>query len=200
MRCHEFSVSAAHKSLFHSSAISSTHKTTPPPSAQNVIVKFAKMIAYFAVAIGLLDSDMEDDDKREELKHGLVADAEKAKTRDRLRVALKGYTEANAAQLLSVYASGQADMSQSYLGLNVASGSTNAGRKKARTTGYEGHMPATQERFNGKGASACRLVFNLVGFTGKYVGGTHRSGNPFSSEAVSQLLLSRRKQAVACGE
>jgi len=42
-------------------------------------------------------------------------------------------------------------------------------------------------------------VFNLVGFTGKYVGGTHRSGNPFSSEAVSQLLLSRRKQAVACG-
>ncbi|KAJ1640114.1 hypothetical protein T492DRAFT_931961, partial [Pavlovales sp. CCMP2436] len=165
----------------------------------NVIVKFAKMIAYFAFAIGLLDSDMEDDDKREELKHGLVADAEKAglgdqAARDRLRVALEGFTEANAAQLLAVYASGQADMSQSYLGLNVAS--ANAGRKKARTTGYEGHMPATQ----GKGASACRIVFNLVGFTGKYVGGTHRSGNPFSSEAVSQLLLSRRKQAVACSE
>jgi hypothetical protein len=43
-----------------------------------VILKFAKMIAYFAFAIGLLDSDMEDDDKREELKHGPVADAEKA--------------------------------------------------------------------------------------------------------------------------
>jgi hypothetical protein len=42
-----------------------------------VVVKFAKVLAHFAVAIGLLDSDSPDDD-REELKQVLMADAEKA--------------------------------------------------------------------------------------------------------------------------
>ncbi|KAJ1630209.1 hypothetical protein T492DRAFT_94392 [Pavlovales sp. CCMP2436] len=76
-----------------------------------------------------------------------------------------------------------------------AGGSADYERRRAkRPCVLEGLKPGTQA----KAASALRVFFNLIGLVGKYVAGSNASGNPFSSEVVSQVLLSRKKQAAAC--
>ncbi|KAJ1617045.1 hypothetical protein T492DRAFT_850390 [Pavlovales sp. CCMP2436] len=167
-----------------------------PEHTKNVILKTLKMFIHFSVSIGSMDRDNMADDNRSQVLQELLEDAEKAiygdqQARDRLRIRFADTTEQQAAQFLTILANGWPDERACYLGEQAGKG-----RRTARTSTFgAGMLPATQA----KAASAARVAFNILGIVGKHVAGEHRSSNPFCSDAVSQLLLSRRKQAATCG-
>ncbi|KAJ1634453.1 hypothetical protein T492DRAFT_1142232 [Pavlovales sp. CCMP2436] len=149
-----------------------------PGHTKNVILETLKMFIHFSVSIGSMDRDN-------------MADDDHDQARDRLRIRFADTTEQHAAQFLAILANGRPDERACYLGEQAGKG-----RRTARTSTFGDEMlPATQA----KAASAARVAFNILGIVGKHVAGEHRSGTPFCSDAVYQLLLSRRKQAAACG-